>query len=171
MPTFRPWDTQAFATVARGPLCPAAMTTIAPAPAPKPWIMGIAPYTPGRSTTDDGRTVIKLSSNENPLGTSPAAVAAFADAATSLERYPDAGATALREAIAANPPPMHAGRLPRVLFATQASTRPPRFVLFASGFIEAGYRRFVERRIREEFGFEGTPIEVSVRVREKRSRR
>ena len=60
---------------------------------------------------------------------------------------------------------------PRILFATQAGTRPPRFVVFASGFIEAGYRRFIERRLREEFGFEGTPIELSVRVREKRSRR
>ena len=60
------------------------------------------------------------------------------------------------------------GKQPRILFATQASTRPPRFVLFASGFLEAGYRRFIERRLREEFGFEGTPIEVSVRVREKR---
>ena len=49
-------------------------------------------------------------------------------------------------------------------------TRPPRFVLFASGFLEAGYRRFLERRLREEFGFEGTPIEMSVRVREKRKR-
>jgi len=37
-------------------------------------------------------------------------------------------------------------------------------VLFASGFIEAGYRRFIERRLREEFSFEGTPIHISVRV-------
>lgn len=63
--------------------------------------MGIAPYVPGRSTTDDGRTVIKLSSNENPLGTSAAARAAFDAAGHVLERYPDAGAAALREAIAA----------------------------------------------------------------------
>jgi histidinol-phosphate aminotransferase len=70
------------------------------APQPKPWIMGIAPYIPGRSTTDDGRTVAKLSSNENPLGTSPAAREAFARAATRLERYPDASATDLREALA-----------------------------------------------------------------------
>jgi GTP-binding protein len=47
----------------------------------------------------------------------------------------------------------------------------PRFVVFASGFLEAGYRRFIERRLREEFGFEGTPIEVSVRVREKRRKK
>ena len=70
-------------------------------PAPKPWIMEIAPYIPGRSTTDDGRKVAKLSSNENPLGTSPKAREAFAAAASSLERYPDSGATELREALAA----------------------------------------------------------------------
>lgn len=70
-------------------------------PAPKPWIMQIAPYVPGRSTTEDGRKVAKLSSNENPLGTSPRAREAFASAATSLERYPDAGAADLREALAA----------------------------------------------------------------------
>jgi GTP-binding protein len=77
----------------------------------------------------------------------------------------------LGEIVAGHPHPVRGGKQPRIHFATQASTRPPRFVLFASGFIEAGYRRFVERRLREEFGFEGTPIEVSVRVREKRSRR
>ena len=81
------------------------MTDAAPAnqpvaPQAKPWIMAIAPYVPGRSTTDDGRKVVKLSSNENPLGTSPAARAAFATAQTSLERYPDAAAVDLREALA-----------------------------------------------------------------------
>ncbi|WP_066781588.1 histidinol-phosphate transaminase [Sphingomonas sp. CCH5-D11] len=70
-------------------------------PVPKPWIMDIAPYVPGRSTTDDGRKVAKLSSNENPLGTSPKAREAFASAAMSLERYPDASANELREALAA----------------------------------------------------------------------
>lgn len=63
--------------------------------------MGIAPYVPGRSTTDDGRKVAKLSSNENPLGTSAHAQAAFETARTDLARYPDASAAALREAIAA----------------------------------------------------------------------
>lgn len=72
------------------------------APQPKPWILGIAPYVPGRSTTDNGRKVVKLSSNENPLGTSAVAVAAFEAAETTLSRYPDANATALREAIAAH---------------------------------------------------------------------
>ena len=77
----------------------------------------------------------------------------------------------LGEVVAAHPHPVRGGKQPRILFATQAATRPPRFVIFASGFIEAGYRRFLERRLREQFGFEGSPIEISVRVREKRSRR
>ena len=70
-------------------------------PTPKPWIDAIAPYVPGRSTTDDGRRVIKLSSNENPLGTGEPARAAFAAAIASLERYPDASAADLRAAIGA----------------------------------------------------------------------
>jgi GTP-binding protein len=57
-----------------------------------------------------------------------------------------------------------------VLFATQADTRPPRFVLFTTGFLEAGYRRFLERRLREDFDFTGTPLQISVRVRERERR-
>lgn len=77
----------------------------------------------------------------------------------------------LGEIVASTPHPVRGGKQPRVLFGTQAGTRPPRFVLFASGFLEHGYRRFLERRLREEFGFAGTPIEISVRVREKRGRK
>jgi len=77
----------------------------------------------------------------------------------------------LGEVVAAHPHPVRGGKQPRVLFGTQAGTRPPRFVLFTSGFLEAGYRRFLERRLREQFGFTGSPIELSVRVREKRPRR
>ncbi|MGK4580399.1 ribosome biogenesis GTPase Der [Kitasatospora sp. HPMI-4] len=77
----------------------------------------------------------------------------------------------LGELVAAHPHPIRGGKQPRILFGTQAGTRPPRFVLFASGFLEAGYRRFVERRLREEFGFAGTPISISVRVREKRRKK
>ncbi|NLF03728.1 MAG: ribosome biogenesis GTPase Der [Actinomycetales bacterium] len=76
----------------------------------------------------------------------------------------------LGELVAAHPHPLRGGKQSRILYATQVSSRPPRFVIFASGFIEAGYRRFIERRLRETFGFEGTPIELSVRVREKRRR-
>ncbi|MEV6211903.1 ribosome biogenesis GTPase Der [Kitasatospora sp. NPDC051914] len=77
----------------------------------------------------------------------------------------------LGELVAAHPHPIRGGKQPRILFGTQAGTRPPRFVLFASGFLEAGYRRFIERRLREEFGFVGTPISISVRVREKRRKK
>jgi GTP-binding protein len=67
----------------------------------------------------------------------------------------------------ATPHPVRGGRAPRVLFATQAGVAPPRFVLFTTGPLDAGYIRFVERKLREEFGFEGTPIEISVRPRKK----
>jgi GTPase len=76
--------------------------------------------------------------------------------------------TWVKEVVAANPPPVRGGKQPRILFATQAASRPPTFVLFTSGFLEAGYRRFLERRLRETFGFEGSPIRINVRVREKR---
>ena len=76
----------------------------------------------------------------------------------------------LNQVVAATPPPMRGGRQPRILFATQAGTRPPHFVLFTTGFLEETYRRFIERRLREEFGFEGTPIKVTMRVREKRGK-
>ena len=58
-----------------------------------------------------------------------------------------------------------------LLESTEAGTRPPRFVVVGSGFIEAGYRRFIERRLREEFGFEGTPVQIDVRARAKRKDR
>ena len=76
----------------------------------------------------------------------------------------------LNQLVAATPPPMRGGRQPRILFATQAGARPPHFVLFTTGFLEETYRRFIERRLREEFGFEGTPIKVSMRLREKRGK-
>ena len=75
----------------------------------------------------------------------------------------------LGEVVARTPPPPRGGKAPKVLFATQAGTRPPRFVLFTTGFLEPAYRRFIERRLREDFGFEGSPIEIGVKVKEKRS--
>jgi GTP-binding protein len=76
----------------------------------------------------------------------------------------------LSEVIAATPPPVRGGRQPKVLFATQAGIRPPTVVLFSTGFLEAGYRRFLERRFRETFGFRGSPVRISVRVRERKPR-
>ena len=74
------------------------------------------------------------------------------------------------EVIGATPPPVRGGKQPKILFATQPGTAPPRFVLFTSGPLEASYRRFLERKLRERFGFEGTPIDLSVKAREKRKR-
>ncbi len=76
----------------------------------------------------------------------------------------------LTEVVNATPPPGRGGKHPRVLFATQADTRPPRFVLFTTGFLESGYRRFIERKLREDFDFEGSPVQISVRVRERQQR-
>ena len=76
--------------------------------------------------------------------------------------------TFFKEIVAATPPPVRGGKQPKILFATQATARPPTFVLFTSGFLEAGYRRFLERKLREKWGFEGSPIKINVRVREKR---
>lgn len=74
--------------------------TRSPAPAPKPWIAAIHAYVPGKSAGDDGRPLIKLSANENPLGTSPAALAARA-AAVEPSLYPDPDSVALRTALGA----------------------------------------------------------------------
>ena len=69
--------------------------------------------------------------------------------------------------IGATPPPVRGGKQPRVYYATQAGIAPPKFVVFSSGWIEASYRRFIERRLREEFKFPGTPVQVAIRVKER----
>ncbi|HRQ00121.1 MAG TPA: 50S ribosome-binding GTPase, partial [Terrimesophilobacter sp.] len=76
----------------------------------------------------------------------------------------------LAELAAEHPHPVRGGKQPRILFGTQASTRPPTFVLFTSGFLDPQYRRFIQRRLRELYSFEGSPIYVNVRVRERRRR-
>ncbi|HSV41478.1 MAG TPA: ribosome biogenesis GTPase Der [Nocardioidaceae bacterium] len=73
--------------------------------------------------------------------------------------------------ISEHPHPVRSGKQPKILFATQASTEPPTFVLFTSGKLEAGYMRFVERRLREEFGFVGTPVHLQQRPRVKDKKR
>ncbi|GAA4786028.1 MULTISPECIES: ribosome biogenesis GTPase Der [Microbacterium] len=77
----------------------------------------------------------------------------------------------ITELVAEHPHPLRGGKQPRILFGTQAGTRPPTFVLFTTGFLDQGYRRFVQRRLRELYGFEGTPIVINMRVREKRQRK
>ncbi|MEZ3160963.1 ribosome biogenesis GTPase Der [Microbacterium sp. BWT-B31] len=76
----------------------------------------------------------------------------------------------LSELVAEHPHPVRGGKQPRILFGTQAATRPPTFVLFTTGFLDPGYRRFIQRRLRELFGFEGTPIVINMRVRERKQR-
>ena len=73
----------------------------------------------------------------------------------------------LGELVGANPPPVRGGKQPKIKFATQAGTCPPKFVVFATEFLETAYRRFIERRLREEFGFDGTPIEVAVKIKDR----
>ncbi|MDO5092574.1 MAG: ribosome biogenesis GTPase Der [Propionibacteriaceae bacterium] len=72
---------------------------------------------------------------------------------------------------AAHPHPVRGGKQPRILFGTQAHTSPPTFALFTSGQFDAPYVRFIERRLREEFGFVGSPIHIEVRAREKHKNR
>jgi len=78
--------------------------------------------------------------------------------------------TFLGRLVAEHPHPVRGGKQPKILFGTQASTAPPTFILFTSGKLEASYERFIERRLREDFGFVGTPIVLQQRVREKRRR-
>ena len=73
--------------------------------------------------------------------------------------------------VAAHPHPVRGGKQPRILFATQARAAPPTFVMFTTGQLEPGYLRFLKRRLREEFGFPGTPVHVEQRVREKGRRK
>ncbi len=69
--------------------------------------------------------------------------------------------------IGATPPPVRGGKQPKIYYATQAGIAPPKFVVFSNGWIEASYRRFIERRLREEFSFPGTPVQVAIRVKER----
>jgi histidinol-phosphate aminotransferase len=71
-------------------------------PEAKPWINAINAYTPGKAKSDDGRVLIKLSANENPLGCSPRAETALVEARATLARYPDPASNALRETLGAH---------------------------------------------------------------------
>ncbi len=77
----------------------------------------------------------------------------------------------IAELVQEHPHPLRGGKQPRILFGTQVQNRPPTFVLFTTGFLDPGYRRFIQRRLRETYGFEGTPIVLNMRIREKRERR
>ena len=74
----------------------------------------------------------------------------------------------LRAAVERQQPPVVKGRRPKVFYGTQAGVAPPTFVFFANeaGLIHFSYRRYIENRLREEFGFDGTPIKLVFRDRE-----
>ena len=73
----------------------------------------------------------------------------------------------IRDAISVNPPPMHRGRQLKILFMTQVDIRPPKFILFVNDpeLMHFSYLRFIENKLREHFGFEGTPLRLIVRKR------
>ncbi len=73
--------------------------------------------------------------------------------------------------VAEHPHPVRGGKQSKIMFGTQATTSPPTFILFTTGKLEASYMRYIERRLRETFGFVGTPIHLQQRPRKKRERR
>lgn len=79
--------------------------------------------------------------------------------------------TFLGKLVAEHPHPVRGGKQAKILFGTQATAAPPMFVLFTSGKLEDQYLRYVERRLREDFGFIGSPIQIQQRPRKKRERR
>ena len=72
---------------------------------------------------------------------------------------------------AAHPHPLRGGKQSRILFGTQAQAGPPTFILFTTGELDPPYVRFIERRLREDFGFIGSPVHIQVRARAARSPR
>lgn len=73
----------------------------------------------------------------------------------------------IRDAVSVNPPPMHKGRQLKILFMTQVAIAPPKFIIFVNDekLMHFSYLRFIENRLRESFGFEGTPLRFTVRNR------
>ena len=71
----------------------------------------------------------------------------------------------------AHPPPVRKNKRPHILYAVQAETEPPTFVLFVrGGDLAPDYLRFIERRLRETFDFTGTPVRIVVRKRKRSDR-
>jgi histidinol-phosphate aminotransferase len=117
-------------------------------PSPRPGILDIAPYVPGRSKAAPGVKLHKLSSNETPLGPSPAAIAAYRSVADKLELYPDGAATELREAIAA----AHGLAAERIVCGNGSDDI---LHLIANGYIGPG-----DEGLYSEYGFLVYPIAI-----------
>ncbi|MCI7613092.1 MAG: ribosome biogenesis GTPase Der [Selenomonadaceae bacterium] len=73
----------------------------------------------------------------------------------------------IRDAVSVNPPPSHRGKQLKIFFMTQADIQPPKFIIFVNDpeLMHFSYLRFLENRLRESFGFEGTPLKLIVRGR------
>ena len=110
-------------------------------PTPKPGILDIAPYVGGKSKAEGFEHPLKLSSNENVLGASPAAVAAYLAAADKLALYPDGRADALREALAAK----YALEPERLVFGGGSDEV---FTLLGQVYLQPG-----DNAVQTEFGF------------------
>lgn len=74
----------------------------------------------------------------------------------------------IRDAVSINPPPAHKGKRLKILFMTQADIKPPKFIIFVNDpeLMHFSYLRYIENKLRESFGFEGTPLKLIVRGRE-----
>lgn len=79
----------------------------------------------------------------------------------------------INEAYALNPPTSFKGKRLKVLYTTQAAIQPPTFVLFVNNeeLLKDSYKRYLENKLREAFGFFGTPIRISVRERKEKGRK
>jgi GTP-binding protein len=73
----------------------------------------------------------------------------------------------IEDACAINPPPTDKGRQLKIYFVTQVKIKPPTFVLFVNNpeIMHFSYQRYLENKLREAFGFEGTPIQMIIRAK------
>lgn len=73
----------------------------------------------------------------------------------------------IRDAVSVNPPPTKKGKQLKILFMTQADINPPKFIIFVNepDLFHFSYLRFIENRLRESYGFEGTPLKFIIRKR------
>lgn len=71
----------------------------------------------------------------------------------------------VNDAIAINPPPSDKGKRLKILYTTQVKIKPPTFVIFANDpeIMHFSYQRFIENKLREAFGFEGSPLQIIIR--------
>lgn len=74
----------------------------------------------------------------------------------------------IKDIVDRHPHPVRGGKQPKIRFVTQPQTAPIKFLIFSSGFLEESYRRYIENSLRDKYGFLGTPILISVKIKDKR---